>query len=93
MSRMILLALPVALTVLVLLMAHGSGPAHPFTDPTYAPLAAGVTPPVELTYAPDEKHPFYVSKGENPVGVRIPLRTLNQKIKRLNVEIKKRARE
>jgi hypothetical protein len=72
-SRMILLALPVALTVLVLLTAHGSGPAHPFSDPTYAPLAAGVTPPVELTYAPDEKHPFYVSKGENPVGVRIPL--------------------
>lgn len=73
-SRMILLALPVALTVLVLLTAHGSGPAHPFSDPTYAPLASGATPPVELTYAPDEKHTFYVSKGENPVGVRIPIR-------------------
>jgi hypothetical protein len=73
-SRTILLALPVALTVLVLLTAHGSGTPHPFSDPTYAPLAAGATPPVELTYAPDEKHPFYVSKGENPVGVRIPLR-------------------
>ena len=73
-SRMILLALPVALTVLVLATAHGSGPAHPFSDPTYAALGAGAAPPVELTYAPNEKHQFYVSKGENPVGVRIPLR-------------------
>jgi hypothetical protein len=73
-SRAILLALPVALTALVLLTAHGSGPAHPFSDPTYAPLAADAPPPVELTYAPDEKHPLYVSKGEDPVGVRIPIR-------------------
>ncbi len=73
-SRTILLALPVALTVLVLMTAHGSGPVHPFTDPTYTPLAAGATPPVELTYALDEKHAFYVSKGENPVGVTIPIR-------------------
>ena len=73
-SRAILLALPVALTALVLLTAHGSGPAHPFSDPSYARLAAGATPPVELTYAPDEKHPLYVSKGEDPVGVRIPIR-------------------
>jgi hypothetical protein len=72
-SRMVLLSLPIALTVLVLLTAHGSGPANPFTDPTYPPLAAGATPPVQLSYAPDEKHPLYVSRGESPVGISIPL--------------------
>jgi hypothetical protein len=73
-SRMILLLLPVVLTILVLITAHGSGPAKPFTDPRYPLLAAGVAPPVQFTYAPDEKHAFYASKGQDPVGIRIPIR-------------------
>jgi len=72
-SRLILLVLPVALTLLVLATAHGSGPARPFTDPTYAPLAAGAAPPVELAYAPSAKRQIYVSKGGGPVSVTIPI--------------------
>jgi hypothetical protein len=73
-SRGILLALPVALTVLVLATAHGSSTAAGFSDPTYVALRAGETPPVELAFAPSGVHQFYLSRGDYPLGVRIPLR-------------------
>lgn len=72
-SRQILLGLPILLAAIVLGVAHlaSSGQA---LDRIYPLLAAQAQEPIHFSYGPDDRHPFYVSRGNSPVGIRIPIR-------------------
>ena len=66
-------------------------PSKPVTLIT--PAAAGGSPDVILRILADRLERCNWNQTEAAEFLKIPLSTLNQKIKRLNVEIKKRSRE
>jgi hypothetical protein len=73
-SRAILLALPVVLGVAAVVAHQRTLSGQALMDRMYPALAAGNMAPVQFSFAPIENHTFYVSRGENPVGITLPIR-------------------